>query len=408
MKKIFLCAALLAASSMSFAQEAKVKEAKSLASSKNYAGAVQAIAAAIADPSTANSAETYAVAGDIYDQMMSEQYAKKSLKQQYDEKAYSDGLLGMYANYVKCYVLDNQPNEKGKIKPKFSKGYPDKLWNYRGELINMGIEGFNKQDYAGAFKMFATYVDTFTSPMFANDEKAKNDTLITYNAALATLAAEQAKDYNNVLKYADLGMKDKNKDNVKKSLLCKMDASQKLNKDEDYINAVKQGIELFPEEQTFAGNLFQYFLNKKDSVGAQKFVDELVAKNPNSSYNLFLKGYLLMNQKKYDEAIEAFNASKAIDPKFTNNYSCIAQSAINKAQEYSQAKDFNQSKYLTILKPAIDALESWKGLAPKEAKSWGPTLYRIYYVLNNAKIPEYDKKMADLKTELQAAGVNVE
>ncbi len=373
-----------------------MKEASSLASSKNWDGAIAAIKAAIENPETANSAETYATAGKIYADLMNEQYAKKAIKQPYDAAKYAEGLLGMYANYVKCYILDNKPNEKGKIKPKFSKGYPDELWNYRGELINMGIEGFNKQDYKGALSMFSTYVDTFTSPVFANDEKAKNDTLITYNAALATLAADLAKDYNAVLKYADLGLKDKNKENVKKSLLCKMDAAQHLNKTEEYTAALQEGIRQFPEEQTFVGQLFQDYVNKKDSVNAQKLVDDQIAAHPQSFYPYFLKGYLLMSQKKYDDAVTSLNKAKELNPKYTDIYRNIAQSYLSKAQDYSTSKDFNQSKYLTILKGAMDALEAWKGLEPDKVKAWGPTLNQIYYVLTNSRIPGYKEKYVEL------------
>lgn len=411
MKRIFLCAALIAASSVSFAQEAKVKEAKKLAESKNFAGAVQSIAAAISNPETANSAETYAVAGEIYEQMAGAESAKKMLKQPYDDKAFADGLLGMYSNYLKCYVLDNKPNEKGKVKPKFSKGYPDKLWNQRGDLINEGVELFNKKDYATALKLFSTYIDTFTtSEAFANDDKAKNDTLVTYNAALATMAAYNAKDYNSVVKYADLGHKDKNKELAQNALVLKLNALKQLGKNDEYLAAAKEALDADPNNQGFKAEVFNGLINKKDTIGAVKFADDLLAKNPKDAYALFLKGYVFTIQKKYDDAITALDASKAIDPKLVDLYRYLAMTHINKAQDYGMntpQKDYSRSKYLNLLKGGMEALEEWKKLAPNEGKSWGPTLYNIYYQYNSDKVPGFAEKMDALKTELAGQGVTV-
>ena len=412
MKKIFLCAALIAASSVSFAQEAKVKEAQKLAEGKNYAGAVQAIAAAISNPETANSAETYAVAGNIYEQMAGAESAKKMLKQPYDNKAFADGLLGMYANYLKCYVLDHQPNAKGKVKPKYSKEYPDKLWGQRGDLINEGVEVYNKKDYATALKLFSTYIDTFTkSEVFANDERAKGDTLVTYTAALATMAAYYAKDYNSVVTYAALGQKDKNKELSQNALILKLDALKQLGKTDEYFAAAKEALQAKPDNQGFKAEVFNGYLNnKKDTLGAVSFVDELLAKNPQDSYALFLKGYALMLQKKYDEAISAFDASKAIDSKNKDVYRYLAMTHINKAQDYGMntpQKEYSRSKYLNLLKGGMEALEAWSKLDPKDGRAWGPTLYNIYYQYNNDKVPGFAEKMEALKAELAGQGVTV-
>ena len=45
-----------------------------------------------------------------------------------------------------------------------------------------------------------------------------------------------------------------------------------------------------------------------------QFADDMLAKDPNNTFYLYVKGYLYHNMKDYEKAIEFYNKTIEVDP----------------------------------------------------------------------------------------------
>ena len=122
MKRVLLTVALCVAASASFAQKKVVNEAQSIAKGSNadFGEARTLIKGALENPETKDDAKTWYVAGFIEDQQFNTERAKQILGQQPNEPVMYEALYGILPYFQKAYELDQLPNEKGKVKPKYS------------------------------------------------------------------------------------------------------------------------------------------------------------------------------------------------------------------------------------------------------------------------------------------------
>ena len=117
MKKLFLVMVLaLAVVATGFAQKANVNKAKNKAfpveGTPDYQGAKSDIDAALANDETKNLANTWFVAATIYE---------AAAKAESDLILAGEDALKAYEYYLKANELDQLPDAKGKVKPKFAK-----------------------------------------------------------------------------------------------------------------------------------------------------------------------------------------------------------------------------------------------------------------------------------------------
>ena len=52
-----------------------------------------------------------------------------------------------------------------------------------------------------------------------------------------------------------------------------------------------------------------------------QFADDMLAKDPNNTFYLYVKGYLYHNMKDYDKAIEFYKKTIEVDPNYAEAYS---------------------------------------------------------------------------------------
>ena len=212
MKRVLFSMVLLMAVSLSFAQMKNVKEAKSIASDvkPNFNQAEKLINEAIKNPETKDLPDTWDVAGFIQKRFIEEERDKKGvLKQPFDTLKAYNSILKMFEYYTKCDDLAQVPNEKGKIKNKYRKANASTILVERPNLINGGIQFFNLDKNKEALQFFATYVESASYPMLAEQNLAKTDTLLAQIAYYATLAADRVGDKDAIIKYAPAALDDK-------------------------------------------------------------------------------------------------------------------------------------------------------------------------------------------------------
>ena len=397
MKRVLFSMVLLMAVSFSFAQMKNVKEAKSMANDvkPNFKQAEQLIKEAMKNPETKDLADTWDVAGFIQRRINEEQMKNAFLKKPYDTLKVYNSILKMYEYYNKCDELAEIPNEKGKVKNKYRKANASSMLAERPNLINGGIQYFNLDKNKEALDFFATYVDIAANPMFEKENLLQTDTVLPQIAYYASLAAAKMEDYPNVLKYAPYAKEDKE---VGKYAMEFISTALKAQGDTiKWIASLKDGIQKYPEHSFFFGHLIDYYSNSNKFDEAMQFADDMLAKDPNNTFYLYVKGYLYHNMKDYDKAIEFYKKTIEVDPNYAEAYSNLGLIYCLQAQDFSEkaTTDVNNPKYKddqatlkAFYEKARPNYEKAKELKPDQKDLWLNGLYRVYYNLQMG--PEFD------------------
>ncbi|MBD5370311.1 MAG: hypothetical protein HDR80_04070 [Bacteroides sp.] len=167
MKKVMIFALCMAAMGSASAQKANVDAAKKLSGNlEKISEARDLIGKAIQDPSTANDAMTYYIAGKIEMDAFNNAIRANSIQ---PESVSDDAMLGFLTNgynyFLKALPLDQVPDEKGKVKPRVTKDIA-KILNTEGQSINqMGAQMWEAQKYFPAsYTYFVTYAGMADQP----------------------------------------------------------------------------------------------------------------------------------------------------------------------------------------------------------------------------------------------------
>ncbi|MBQ8672803.1 MAG: hypothetical protein IJ511_01910 [Bacteroides sp.] len=422
MKKVLFSMVLLAVAGGAFAQMKTVKEAKSIASGTNpdFAKAEQLINAALTNPESKDNAETWNVAGFVQKRRGEKEMENAYLRKPYDTLQVYNSALSMCNYYFKCDELAQIPNEKGKIKNKYRKANAAAIVAERGNLINGGIQYFNiatgqegeaaKENNNKALTFFAAYIDAAAHPMLAEQNLLKTDTLLPQIAYYASLAAAKNEDYANVLKYAPYAQDDKE---VGKYAMEFISTALKAQGETDkWIASLKEGIQKYPDHPFFFGHLIDYYSNNNKYDEAMAFADEMLAKEPNNTFYLYVKGYLYHNmynnfksEQKEQEAAETlenaivyYTKTTEVDPTYAEAYSNMGLVYCLQAQDFSEKStaDTNDPKYKedqaklrTFYEKAKPCYEKARQLKPNQDDLWMQGLHRVYYMLNMG--PEFEE-----------------
>lgn len=422
MKRVLFSMVLLLAASFAFAQEKNVKEAKSIASGTNpdFAKAEALINQALTNPETKDNAETWDVAGFIQKRRSEKEMESAYLRKPYDTLQVYNSALNMCKYYFKCDELAQVPNEKGKIKNKYRKPNAAAILAERGNLINGGIQFYNvasqeegdaaKEDNKKALEFFGAYIDIASNPMFEKENLLQTDTVLPQIAYYASLAAAKIEDYPSILKYAPYAKEDKE---VGRYAMEFVSTALKAQGETDkWLASLKEGLQKYPDHPFFFGHMIDYYSNNNKFDEAMQFADEMLAKDPNNTFYLYVKGYLyhnmytnLKNEKKDQEAAEALdNAIKYyvkttdVDSNYAEAYSNLGLVYCLQAQDFSEkaTTDVNDPKYKedqdtlkAFYEKAKPYYEKARELKPDQRDLWLNGLHRVYYNLNMG--PEFEE-----------------
>lgn len=403
MKKVLFTAALFFAACAVSAQESVVKQAKSAKSNPEEAAKI--IEPALVDPSTANDPETWKLAGDFQKSIYDDENMKLYLPGgQADTARLYNSLAKMFEYYLKCDEVEQAKVKSGELKkPKLRKKLAKELATVRPQLTNAGIEAFNANNYANALKYFGLYVDAPANPIFEENDAVKNDTLTSLFANYAALAANFVKDNAAIIKYAQIGKE--HKEEGYRSLMCLAEVYGKGETPDStqWLATIKEGVEKFPSQEYFIGNLMDYYIQKGKIDEGLTQIDDVLAKNP-SPYFMYVKGVLQYEKKDYDGAIATLNEIIAKNGDFVAEaYSKIGDCYFFQGQniEEETAKiSMDDPKYAEgeakvkeFYGKAQPFYEKAKELAPDNQQLWGQFLLRIYWKLNKAEYDALEKEL---------------
>lgn len=397
MKRILLSIILVLSFTLTYAQKANVSKAKNKALMENpdFAGAREAIKPALTDPTTKDLASTWHVAGMIGYKENEALFAKLALQQNVDQMVKGQAIMESYEYFMKAYQLDQLPDAKGKVKPKFAKDIKAKLKEYyqtQSNLVAYGATLFEKKNYLETVKVFDAYLGIPALP-FMNGELKPDSTyyMIKYYNAIAS--ANAGLDDKAIALYEDL------KDDKYEELNVYQLLYEQYQKKKDTVNFVKvlkEGFTKFPQEPWFLQNLINYYIYSGKTKEALVYLNNAIEKEPKMAQYQYVKGNVDESLGNFDDALKAFEKAIEIDPKMADAYAGLGRLWFNKAVNMSDAandikdnkKAYEERKKADeVFKNSIPYFIKASELNPEE-REYKKTLKTLYYRLKMDK--EFD------------------
>lgn len=391
MKRLLLTVALCVAASASFAQKKAVKEAQGIAKADkaDFTEARSLIKGALENPETKDDAQTWYVAGFIEDQQFSAERTKQILGQQPNEPVMYDALIAILPYFKKAYELDQQPNEKGKIKPKYSKDIKSILSADHVYFFNGGAYFFDQKDYKKAYDFFNQYMEISDLPMFEGTQTAEKDSTYMTVQFYAAVAATQIGDSQTAIKALERAKNTEYRQNDIYQYLCY--EYQQAKDSVNYEKTLEEGMVKFPEEEWYLMNLINTYIYSGRNEKALEFLNTAIASKPNDAQLYQVKGIVYeTGLKDYDNAEAAFKKAVELNPESVESMSSLGRVYYNKGvNKQGEANMINDNKKYQeelavakeLFKKALPYFQKAHEMKPDESE-YMTALRGIYYNLN--------------------------
>lgn len=401
MKKVFVMAIALMASTMTFA--GKSEALKAITKSKDYAEAAALLKQSIGQlADDAEKAEAYShlfelamakvsnETGIITENQMALQMGTGKVKD-FDTLGLADAICNAIDNAIECDKYDKLPNAKGKVKPQFDKN-PARVWAVRSHLVNIGQEEARKGNSAAVLKYWGMFTDSSADPVFAAMDKAPEKEYAGQVALFAGRYAYEAKDMERANKYFEIAKQDPTqKAEAVTFQLFALRSNLKNHADSvNFVNQLKEMYASEPENEVIVDAINGMY-EGLDKAEQAKFLDEHLKSHPTSFTALANKGLMAVNANDAEEG--AMWLRKAADVKpdnavvYTYLGACLSVQASNMDDNTKRKELFQQ---------AIEAFDKAKELDPnKQAANWGYNRYQAYYGLYGADDPKTKAAEAD-------------
>ena len=391
MKRLLTVALCVAASSASFAQKKAVKEAQGIAKGDkaDFTEARALIKGALENPETKDDAQAWYVAGFIEDQQFSAERTKQILGQQPNEPVMYEALGAILPYFKKAYELDQLPNEKGKIKPKYSKDIKSILGADHVYFFNGGAYYFDQKDYKKAYDFFNQYLEISELPMFEGTQTAEKDSTFMTVQFYAAVAATQLQDSPIAIKALERA---KSSDFRLNDVYQYLSYEYKQAGDSvNYVKTLEEGYAKFPNEEFFLMSLIDAYIQSSQNEKAISYLNTAIAQKPSDSQLYHALGIVYETGiKDYAKAEETFKKALEVNPESVESMSALGRIYYNQAvNKQGEANMINDSKKyqeeLTIakdlFKQALPYFQKAHEMKPSESE-YMVALRGIYYNLN--------------------------
>lgn len=403
MKRVLLTVALCAVTSVSFAQKKAVSEAQSITKGQNpdFTEARALIKGALENAETKDDAKTWFVAGSIEDAQFSAERTKQVLGQQPNEPVMYEALINVLPYFEKSYELDQLPNAKGKVKPKYTKDIKSILSANHVYYINGGAYYFDQKDYQKAYDFFEQYLTISDLPMFKGTQTAERDSNFMTVQFYAAVAATQLKDSKLAIAALERAKATDYRSNDVYQYLC-----YEYEQAKDTVNLEKtleEGMVKFPEEPYYLMSLINNYIYSNRNEKAIQYLNTAIAKDPNNAQLYDVMGRVYeTGLKDYANAEKYFKKALEINPDYVESLSNLGRvyynQGVNKQGEANMINDSKQyqeelAKAKEFFKQAMPYFEKAHQMKPDE-REYMTALRGIYYNLNMGK--EFDAIEAEM------------
>ena len=423
MKKLLLSVTLMLAVAVSFGQALSKEELKNQKRQKKALMGLIADAekSILNDPAAAINALKPAIEGDHKALVANEPYlwyvlanAKLAIVNQEnlkhsENKPYDANKLYRYSyeifeHLTLCDKLDNTPDAKGKVKPQYSEQIKKILYETRNQLFNGGAHFYNEEDFNLAFNLFDTFISSAEHPRLVEFKLNDNAQLAEINrmaAYYSSLCGMRLEKYDLVLKNIDLAVQDSA--NAESAYEFKAQALVNLGDTTAWLATLKDCATKYPDNVYFYQSLIQYYDSKNQQDELMKFADDMIAREPSNALFTYVKGYILQQNEKLEEAIEWYKKALEVDPNYESALGNLGLCYLQLAQKFSNSeasmniKDkakMNKDKEIlnAYYRNALPLYEKLRELAPDKQNLWLNGLAQCYYNLNmDDKLSEIEK-----------------
>jgi tetratricopeptide (TPR) repeat protein len=392
MKRVFLTIALcITAVSVSFAQKKVVNEANSIAkgTNANFSEARELIKGALEHAETKDDPKTWYVAGFVEDQQFSAERMKQLLGQQPNEPVMYTALTNILPYFEKAYELDQRPDAKGKVKPRYTKDIKGILGADHVYYINAGAYYFDEKDYQKAYDAFQQYLKISELPMFKGERVAEKDSNFMMVQFYSAVAATQLN--NSDLAIAALRRAkdtDYRANDVYQYLIYEY---QQLNDSVNVEKTLEEGLKKFPEEKYYLLNLINTYIYSNRNEKAIEYLNTAIAQEPGNAQLYDVMGRVYESGlKDYANAETFFVKALEIEPDYIEALSNLGRiyynQGVNRLGEANMINDTKlyqeeSAKAKDLFRKALPYFEKALQQKPDE-REYLTALRGIYYNLN--------------------------
>jgi tetratricopeptide (TPR) repeat protein len=316
MRKIVFLVTMLAVALSGFAQKKNVTRAESKLyeelTESNLKSAQADIEAAMKDPSTSNSAKTFFVAGQIYYKFYEEEEKKRLSGKTANQAIKDEYLVKAIDAFAKAALLDEQPDEKGKVNPKYTKELKRNLETYHKYLINEGYNNYQLDNFEKAVELWAKFVEVPSYPIMKSSGLEK-DTVYNEMKFYSVDAANRVPKLKPVaIRYME---ELKNAGYKEQNMYQWLYDEYKIAEDTvKFLKTLQDGLKRFPTDMYLMGNLINYYIYTNKLDEAVVYLDNAIKSAPQSAQYYAVKGNLMLNKKDYDNAIALFTKAAELEP----------------------------------------------------------------------------------------------
>ncbi len=418
MKKLFLSLAVVLAAATGWAQDTQIYKAQEQIGENRLKEAQATMAEVLVNPKTKKMAYAYNVAGQVELRLLNEEMSKYSSRQPLDTVAFVNCLDKAVDYLLKSYELDNQPDAKGKVKPKFNYGDKYTIGENNGNivwlkkvlgyyLIAAQMEYTNGNDEL-AYKYYTKHLEFPKCPIFTpaeTDSIYKSDDRYPIVGYYATIIAFKQKDYDKVLKTVDYAINSTDQVTREDGYHMKTTALLQKGDTAQWLEVLKDAMEN-TNNVNYPQIILKYYYDKHDQAMASKIADEFVAKAPQNKMAHYIKGVVLMDEGKDTEARQCFETAVKIDSAFVEAISNLGVTYFNevrtlnsKATTDNKAANYKsqQLELKAMLQKTKGYFEQAQAISPDRPDLWQSKLDNINELIevvdkNLSEIAKRDKK----------------
>ena len=401
MKKFVIAAMMVLGATSAFAGDSDAL--KAIKKAKTYAEAETLVKQSLG--SLANDAEKASAYNCLVDLAMKEFSDQQSIQQMnqltkkddpVDVDAMNNGAYNALMSALECYKYDQLPNEKGKVKPKYTSN-KDRVWGARIQLVNAGQDAAQKSQDANVLKYWGAFLDTEDAPIFDDKTKEKEGEkeYIGQVALFAAKYAYQAKDIARCEKYCDIAMKSEKeaKDALNLKLYVMKDGLKTKADSLAYVDKLKAQLAQDADNEVVIESLSSMYGSLKMENEQLALLDGVLAKDPSNYMALANKGLYYMQKNDADNAIKCLEKAHAAK---TDQVGVLYYLGLCYNSKAANMQDAKAAK--SVFKQAVDALDQCKTLDPDKTQiNWGYTRYQAYYNYYGANAAETKQAEAESK-----------
>lgn len=406
MKQLLLIIGLCLASTTVFAQKAAVTGAERIAKNArgNFNEARNLIKGALVHAETKDDPKTWFIAGQVEDAQFNAENTKQMLGQQPNEPVMYEALSNSLPFYLKAYELDQRPDDRGRVRPKYDKNIRSILGANHLHYYSGGGYWFGEREYQKSFDCFEQYLEIANLPYMAGTKAAARDSnfmMVQYYAAMVSTTLGKPEIAIKTINRA------KNPPyNLYEILGWLCYEYGQINDTVNLEKTYEEGFKAFPDSSLYVESLVEIYIASDRNEKALDMLNTAIANNASQAHLYESLGKVYENIDDYDKAETNYVKASELNPDnplyLFNPGRIYYNQAVNKLNDTNQITDvdlYNQEKAVvkTMFEKARPYFERIHQILPNEVEFMIP-LRTIYYNLDGMqnKFDEVDAKIESL------------